>query len=180
MLIERIPTANGIDDIKIIGENDLERMFVKQLSEAGTLSCMNREVSSAAVFRPISTLSEVARHVAKDNGIGKYDFSIRQNEVHEMDLTFIKASVPIDLTQYSAIKMQVKYSKSAPALLSFSIGSGLEIKSDANNVLGVSFTADQTKSLACQVYFYDVMMVKNGKNDYLLEGKITVKQSLTR
>ncbi|MEN9907144.1 MAG: hypothetical protein RLZZ540_285 [Bacteroidota bacterium] len=180
MFIERIPTANGIDDIKLIGENDLENMFIKQLAEAGTLSCMNREVSNAALFRPISTLSDLERKESSESNIGKYDFSIRQNEFHNMDLTFIKDALPIDLTAFSAIKLQVKYSRSAPALLDFSIGSGLEIKGDDDNVLGVSFTADQTKSLNCQIYYYDVMMVKDGKNEYYLEGKITVKQSITR
>lgn len=180
MRVEKIPTTNGIDDIKLIGENDFENLFIKQLAEAGTLSCLNREVSNTAVFRPISTISDIERKSVDENQIGKYDFTMRQNESHTMDLTFIKDDAPINLTDYDAIKLQVKYSKSAPALLSLSVGSGLEIKGDDNNVLGVSFTKQQTQSLSCQMLYYDVMMVKGAENDYLLEGKISVKQSITR
>jgi hypothetical protein len=37
-------TANGIHDIKLIGENEQERLFIKQLAEAGTLSCVSGEL----------------------------------------------------------------------------------------------------------------------------------------
>lgn len=180
MLVEKIPTTNGIDDIKLIGENDIENLFIRQLAEAGTLSCLNREVSNTALFRPISTLSDIERKESIDSGVRKYDFSILQNKSYEMDLTFIKDGAPIDLTYFDAIKLQVKYSKSAPALVSLSVGSGLEIKGDDNNVLGVSFTKEQTQSFSCQPHYYDVMSVKDGENEYYVEGKITVKQSITR
>jgi hypothetical protein len=38
----RVLTANGIHDIKLIGENEQERLFIKQLAEAGTLSCVSK------------------------------------------------------------------------------------------------------------------------------------------
>jgi hypothetical protein len=37
----RVLTANGIHDIKLIGENEQERLFIKQLAEAGTLSVVS-------------------------------------------------------------------------------------------------------------------------------------------
>jgi hypothetical protein len=55
----RVLTANGIHDIKLIGENEQERLFIKQL-EAGTLSCVSGEVADSVLFRPISVMSEVA------------------------------------------------------------------------------------------------------------------------
>lgn len=180
MQVQRISTPNGIDDIKLIGETDAERLFIKQLAEAGTLSCINREVSSSVVFRPISVFSEIERKVSNAGEIGKYDFTIRQNEDHEMDLTFVKEGVAIDLTEFDQIKLQVKRSKTGSAFLSFSIASGLEIKGDNSNILGVTFTKEQTKTLNCQEYYYDVMTVLDGKNEYYLEGKITVRQSITR
>jgi hypothetical protein len=52
----RVLTANGIHDIKLIGENEQERLFIKQLAEAGTLSCVSYRLT--VLFRPISVMSE--------------------------------------------------------------------------------------------------------------------------
>jgi len=180
MLIERVPTANGIHDIKLIGENELERQFIKQLAEAGTLSCQNRQVADTVLFRPISVLPEISSYSSSKNNIGKYDFMLRQNENHYVDLTFKKDTTPIDLTEFTAIKLQVKYSKSAPPLIDLSLGNGLEITGDNSNILKVTFTAVQTRDLQCRQYYYDVLMVKPTSNTYYLEGKITVKETLTR
>jgi hypothetical protein len=57
MLILRQATSNGIDDIKIIGETDLEIQFIHQLASAGTLSCINNIIGSSVIFRPISIAS---------------------------------------------------------------------------------------------------------------------------
>jgi hypothetical protein len=51
----RVLTANGIHDIKLIGEN--ERLFHKTASRAGTLSCVSGEVADSVLFRPISVMS---------------------------------------------------------------------------------------------------------------------------
>lgn len=180
MLVEQIETANGINDIKLIGETEAERLFIKQLAEAGTLSCLNREVSNTVLFRPISVMTEISSGANLKNSIGKYDFAIRQNEDFGVDLTFKKDSLPIDLTEFDSIKLQVKQSRSATPLFDLSIGSGLEIAGDDDNVLRVSFTDTQTKTFNCQNYHYDVLMIKGDKNEYYLEGKITVRQSITR
>jgi hypothetical protein len=52
----RVLTANGIHDIKLIGENEQERLFIKQLAEAGTLSCVSVKLPTV-LFRPISVMS---------------------------------------------------------------------------------------------------------------------------
>jgi hypothetical protein len=180
MQVVKVPTANGIDDIKIIGENELERQFIKQLAEAGTLSCMSREVADSVLFRPISVTPELSSYASIKNTIGKYDFIVRQNENHNVDLTFTTYATPLDLTQYSAIKLQVKHRKSAPAIFELALGSGLVISGAGFNVLKVSMTADQTKLLTCESYYYDVLTATPTSNVYYLEGKITVKKTGTR
>jgi len=180
MQVLKVPTANGIDDIKLIGENELERQFIKQLAEAGTLSCMSREVADSVLFRPISVTPELSSYASTKNKIGKYDFIVRQNENHNVDLTFNTDATPLDLNQYSAIKLQVKHSKSAPAIFELSIGSGLLISGAGSNVLKVFMKAEQTKLLTCESYYYDVLTAKPTSNVYYLEGKITVKNTGTR
>lgn len=180
MQVEKVPTANGIDDIKLIGENELERQFIKQLAEAGTLSCISREVADSVLFRPISVTPELSSYVSTKNSIGKYDFIVRQNETHNVDLKFSSDAAPLDLTQYSAIKLQVKHSKSAPPIIELAIGSGLIISGLDSNVLKVSMTAAQTKLLTCESYYYDVLTATLTSNIYHLEGKITVKNTGTR
>lgn len=180
MKVERVPTANGIHDIKLIGENELERQFIKQLAEAGTLSCLNKEVGDTALFRPISVMSDISSFTSSRNSIGKVDFAVRQNQQYDIDFTLIKDGDPIDLNDYTAIKLQVKRSKSSSSILELALGSGLTISGVDSNVLTTHFTADQTKSLNCQTYYYDVLMSKPSSNVYYIEGTITVKSTTTR
>jgi hypothetical protein len=180
MQVLRVPTANGIDDIKLLGETESERLFIKQLAEAGTLSCMSRQIADTIVFRPISVMSDISSYSNSKNDIGKYDFIIRQNENHIVDLSFKKNDTPLNLNEFSGIKLQVKQIKSTSALIELSLGSGLEISGVGSNVLKVSFSSVQTNLLNCQEYYYDILMSKPTSNVYYLEGKITVKQSATR
>ena len=180
MRLEKVITSNGIDDIKLIGETELERNFIKQLAEAGTLSCTSREVSDSVLFRPISVMPEISSYSSTKNAIGKYDFIVRQNENHNVDLTFNTNDDPLDLDQYSAIKLQIKHRKSAPPIVELALGSGLEVSGSNSNVLKIAITAAQTKLLTCNIYYYDVLMVTSTSNVYYLEGKITVKNTGTR
>ncbi|MFW0737583.1 hypothetical protein [Flavobacterium sp. T12S277] len=180
MKVERVPTANGIHDIKLIGENELERQFIKQLAEAGTLSCTNRQVADTIVFRAISVIPEISDYTSSKNSIGKYNFILRQNENHSFDLDFKTNKNPIDLNQYPTIKLQIKRQKSSSAIVELSLGSGLIISGSNSNVLTVVFTAEQTKQLACDTYYYDILMSKPTQNLYYIEGTVTVKKSATR
>jgi hypothetical protein len=180
MIIERVPTANSIHDIKLIGENDLERQFIKQLAEAGTLSCQNRQVSDSVLFRAISVASEISSYTSNTSYIAQYNFEVIQNADFTVDLTFESNDVALDLTQFTAIKLQVKHSKSAPAIIDLAIGSGLEISGDDSNVLKVTMTAAQTKLLTCETYYYDVLTTKTAISKYYLEGKITTIKTGTR
>jgi hypothetical protein len=181
MQILRVPTANGIDDIKFIGVTNEENLFIKQLAEAGTLTCISRQVSDTILFRAISVTPELSSYTSTaDRSIGKYDFVVRQNQDHNVDFRFDEDAVALDLTQFSAIKLQVKLRKGSPALFSLSLGEGLTITGANHNVLGTKFTAAQTALLNCESYYYDVLMSKPTSNVYYLEGKITVKLSGTR
>jgi len=180
MQVQRVITANGIDDIKLVGETDLERQFIKQLAEAGTLSCLNRQVSDSVLFRPISVASEISSYTSSNGSIPRYNFDVVQNASHTIDLVFDINDVPLDLNDFLAIKLQVKHSKSAPPIIDLAIGSGLAISGVDSNILKATMTAAQTKLLTCESYYYDVLMSKTDLNKYYLEGKITTKTTATR
>ncbi|UOX35314.1 hypothetical protein LXD69_07285 [Flavobacterium sediminilitoris] len=183
MRVVRIATPNGIDDIKLIAEDSSEAVFIKQLAEAGTLSSLSSNASSSVVFRPISVQGvdqSFNDQLISRGTIGKYDFSVRQNQDHNVDLSFIKNELPLDLTLYTSIKLQVKPSKQSSAIISLDTVSGLTISGSDNNVLAVAFTAAQTKELCNETYYYDILFVGAANNNYYLEGKITVKKSATR
>lgn len=180
MLVEKIVTVNSIHDIKLIGENDLERQFIKQLAEAGTLSCQNRQVADSVLFRPISVASEISSHTSGGSNIARYNFEVIQNSTHIIDLVFDKNGISLDLSIFSAIKLQVKHSKSAPAIVELLLGSGLAVSGLNSNVLTVTMTDAQTKLLTCETYYYDVLTATPFFNKYYLEGKITTKTTATR
>lgn len=182
MIIQRIPTASGIDDIKLIGQTDAEKAFVRQLAEAGTLSCMNRSVGDSVLFRAISTTGAAGpSSYTSDIQLAKYNFTVTQNKDWIRTLSFSKpVSGPTDLTVYSQIKLQVKNRKGGSVIFEVSLGSGLQILGDDNNMLEITFTNAQTKLLCHDEYYYDILMVQGGINDYYVEGKIKVKLTGTR
>ena len=179
MIVERVTTVNSIHDIKLIGENDLERQFIKQLAEAGTLSCQNRQVSDSVLFRPISVASEISSHTSVSS-IARYNFDVVQNTTHTIDLVLENNGAPLDLSAFTSIKLQVKHSKSAPAIVELSLGSGLAVSGVDSNILTVTMTSEQTKLLTCETYYYDVLTATADINKYYLEGKITTKTTATR
>lgn len=181
MLVEKVITANSIHDLKLIGENDLERQFIKQLAEAGTLTCVNREVSSEVLFRAISVDSELSSYTSDDSKvIGKYDFTVRQNEDFTRDFTFEENGLAMNLTAYTGIKIQIKQRKNTSPIIELTLGSGLAISGVGNNILVMKIAAAQTKLLSCDVYYYDVLLSKPTSNRYFMEGKLTVKNTITR
>jgi hypothetical protein len=180
MQVEKITTPNGIHDIKLIGENEEENQFIKQLANAGTLSCLDRQVSNTVSFRAISVSSDISSYSSTKNSIGKYDFVLRQNQEQNIDLSFRNSQGTIDLTQFPVIKLQVKHTKSAPAIIELSLNEGLLISGENKNILKVAFSSDQTKLLASEVYYYDILTATDNSNRYYLEGKITIKKTGTR
>lgn len=180
MQVLRVVTTNGIDDIKLIGETEMEREFIKQLAESGTLSCISKEVADTALFRPISVTPEMSTYTSTRGIIGRYNFIVRQNQDKTFDLKFVIDGDDLDLTEFTAIKLQIANHKGSSAIIELAVGSGLTISPEFSNVLNVTLTAAQTASLKCQEYFYDVLMSMPSSNRYYVEGKITVKKSQSR
>lgn len=181
MQIVRIPNINGIDDVKIISDNEADRLFIKQLAESGTLSNISRGVSDSVIFRAISINDTSYSGVANmHKKIGKFDFEVRQNENETLDMTFTSGEAPLNLGAYSAIKLQVKASKGGPALLTLALGSGLTITGAATNILKIEFSSAQTLMLKSDSYYYDILLSTETTNTYYVEGKITSLKSSTR
>lgn len=181
MQIVRIPNPNGVDDIKIISESDSDRILIKQLAEAGTLSNISRGVSDSVIFRAISINDgNYASAASLRKKIGKFDFEVRQNENEVLNMTFTADNVPLDLTLYTQIKLQVKSSKGGAPLLTLSLGSGLTVTGSESNLLNIVFSAQQTLSLKNDSYYYDIMLSTPETNIYYVEGKISPLKSTTR
>lgn len=182
MKIEKIVTSNGIADVKITAENNTEVTFLKQLVDAGTLVSLSGYVGSSAVFRPMSIMEEDFRssEVTTTNSIGTYNFDMRQNEEHKVDLKFKTDGAAIDLSGFDSITLQIKREKLSSPLVSLSIGDGLTVMGLLHDKLGVTIKAGQTKLLTETQYYYDVLFTKGTINTYYLEGTITVITSVTR
>lgn len=178
----RIPTNNGIDDVKLISENESESTFLRQLADAGTLSCVTGNVGSSIVFRAASILEPDynSYEVNAVQSIGRFDFTVRQNEQRSVDLAFSTSAGPMDISQYEQVILQVKKSKGSSAVISLTLGDGLAVTGAENNVLSVSFSSQQTSLLLLQEYYYDVLFVAGVSNVYYLEGTITITPSVSR
>lgn len=180
MIIQRITNPSGIDDIKLIGETDAEKSFVKQLAEAGTLTAVSNLSSGTVTFRALPISSANQNTLLSRGKIGKLDFTLRQNANFAVDLKFISESLPMALSDYTVIKLQLKNHKGAGAVLTLSLGSGLTVTGDDNNILSVKFLPVQTAQLCNQEYYYDLMLsTAAGTNTYFVEGKIKIDRTVT-
>jgi hypothetical protein len=180
MQILRVPTANGIDDIKLLGETEIERLFIKQLAEAGTLSCMSRQVADSVVFRPISVTSEISTYTSTKNSLVKFNFTVVQNADYTVDLSLISNGVPFNLAVFASIKLAVKNRKESSAIFEITVGSGLTVTGANSNILRIDFSKTQTAKLCESEYYYDILMTKGSSNQYYVEGVIATKQTGTR
>lgn len=183
MRVQRIATAGGIDDLKLIAENTAEVNYLKQLGAAGTLSSRSVNVGSTILFRPISSASLIipALPLISAGAIGKMDFTLRQNQDFIVDLIFKDgAGAPIDLNDYSAIKLQFYNNRSGGPIVSLAIGSGLTISGDDNNVLTIALTPDDTLLLTADRYKHDLLMEKGNNNSYMIEGIANIERTGTR
>jgi hypothetical protein len=117
------------------------------------------------------------------DNIGRYDFEcILQNQGHDEDFTFTQGdpATPLDLTQYQDIRLRVinDFNQTAKE---FSLGEGLTISGDDDNVLLLRFEQELTLILTRPKYKYDIMFVnQDGSNFYVLEGSFTVNRTITR
>jgi len=161
----------------------MERAFIRQLAEAGTLSAVSRSVGDSITFRAISVSDPTgSSSYTSSVSLARYNFSVIQNQNFLVDLILRTGTgQSLDLTEYSAIALQVKKAKGGSAIFEVALGQGLTISGADNNVLSIAFLPDQTRQLCGEAYYYDVMMVKpNGSKVYYVEGKINVVKTGTR
>jgi hypothetical protein len=117
------------------------------------------------------------------DNIGTFDFEcVLQNQGFSVDMTFTEGDppIPIDLTQYPEIIMDIKddYGKVVTTL---DLSNGLSIIGADDNVLSIFFAQDLTLVLTRQSYFYDILFIDgSGSNWYPIKGEITVKRTITR
>lgn len=183
MLVQRITTSGGIDDCKLIAETEDERMYLKQLAEAGTMVSRSNNASSSITFRPFSSSNSVGNLIPtliSTGKIGKLDLTLRQNQNFTIDLKFISAAAPMDLTVYTAIKLQIKDKKGGTAIISLSLGAGLTVSGPDNNVLSIVLTPAQTELLCRDEYTHDILMETANSKTYYVEGKIMIERTGTR
>lgn len=183
MKVQRIETSSGVDDIRLIAESESDRLLIKQLAEAGSLISRTSVGASSIVYRvatAVSSVGDTNNNLVSRGRIGKLDFTIRQNQNFIVDLRFIEAGNPLDLTTYTAIKLQFKHHKEAPAVVSLAVASGLTVSGDDNNVLGIQLTPDQSKLLTRDEYYYDIVMETESSKTYYIEGKAKIERTATR
>lgn len=118
--------------------------------------------------------------------IGVLDIQLIQGDSKTISLTFNQVdaeglTVPIDLTAYESIRLDVKSRKDAAEkpFISWRVGSGLTILGDDNEVLKFSF-GSEFLSTAADVWYYDIKFNLAGEIAHYIEGQITVKPVITK
>ena len=118
--------------------------------------------------------------------IGILDINLIQGDDKTVTLTFQTVNlagetVPLDLRQYSAIRLDVKSQKdvSERPFFSFTLGNGLTISGEDFNVLTFTFTT-QFVATAQTVWFYDIKFTSVDGVKHLVEGSINISKIVTK
>lgn len=178
-----IVTTGSIQDLKLVAETESDTLYLKLLSEAGTLSAVSGTAGSSILFRPVSVVEEDynGNTVNESNSISRFNFVLKQNERKVIYMDFSSNGAAIDLSAYSAIKLQVKPNRSAMPVISLTVGEGLTIEGPELNSLKILFTPEQSALLLLPVYYYDLLFsLPEEINTYTVEGEISVTPSITR
>ena len=119
-----------------------------------------------------------------DQNIGNLNLFLKQGNTKTFTLSFYNrvngVRTPIDLTQYSSIKMDVKskVNINTDPFISWYLDYGLTISGDDNNVL--SFTFDEEFKVTQQVtWYYDILFTDVNGNNTLVGGTINDKKVVT-
>ena len=123
------------------------------------------------------------------DNIGVLDFTcILQNQGFNIELEFNDVEddngtpiiTPIDLTQYDAIRMDIA-DDFGKIVKNMSLGDGLEIVGYDDNILRITFVANDTLVLTRTSYNYDILFVHPvSDNNYFIKGSFPVKNTITR
>ena len=118
--------------------------------------------------------------------IGKLQIYLKQGNTQTIALKFSNklpdgTLEPIDLTTYTAIKMDVKKEVNMNLLpfISWSLNNGLTITGDNDDVLQFTFNQEFTTTTQSK-WFYDILFTDNEGKTTLVGGEILVKQLVTR
>jgi hypothetical protein len=123
--------------------------------------------------------------ITKDQ-IGVLDINLIQGDNKTLTLVFTtlnlsNVSVPLDLRQYTAIRLDVKSQKDVNErpFFSFALGSGLAISGASFNVLTFTFTT-QFVATAQTEWFYDIKFTSAEGVKHLVEGSINIQKIVTK
>lgn len=117
---------------------------------------------------------------------GVLNITLNQGDNRAVSLIFrnrdpLGAYTPIDLMQYSEIKMDIKETIdiNAIAFISWAVGSGLTISGDNNEILSFEFEQEFYESQNTQ-WFYDMKFIKASKVMHLIKGVVNVNKVTTK
>jgi len=117
--------------------------------------------------------------------IGNLNIVLKQGNTQRFRLAFYNVlpdgtKVPIDLNQYTEIKMDVKakVDVNATPFISFSLGYGLTIEGDNDNYLAFEFS-DEFLATQSDRWFYDILFTDSNENTTLVGGLINVRRVVT-
>lgn len=118
--------------------------------------------------------------------VGVLDIELIQGDDKTVTLAFstvnlAEQTVPLDLRQYSAIRLDVKSAKDVNErpFFSFTLGNGLTVSGEDFNVLTFSFTT-QFVATAQTSWFYDIKFTSVEGVKHLIEGSINVQKTVTK
>ena len=118
--------------------------------------------------------------------LGVLNITLNQGDNRAVSLIFrnrdpLGTYTPIDLMQYSEIKMDIKETIdiNAIAFISWAVVSGLTISGDNNEILSFEFEQEFYESQNTQ-WFYDMKFIKASKVMHLIKGVVNVNKVTTK
>ena len=117
--------------------------------------------------------------------LGRLDINLIQGDNKAVSLVFrdkdpLGVLTPIDLTDYSVIKMDIKtkVDVNETPFISWTVGNGLTISGDDNNILSFEFSQQFNASQNLE-WTYDIKFIKASKVMHLIEGVVRVQRVVT-
>lgn len=120
-----------------------------------------------------------------NNKLGILHINLTQGDNRSVSLVFKNKDVlsvltPIDLNEYSIIKMDIKQTIdiNEVAFISWAIGSGLTISGADNEILSFEFKQEFNATQNSQ-WFYDLKFIKDSTVMHLIKGIININKVTT-
>ncbi len=120
-----------------------------------------------------------------NQSIGDLKILLKQGNTQTIRLKFSNllpddSTEPIDLTQYEAIKMQVKsqINVNLTPLITWTVGSGLTIEGDDNEILSFTFNQELLQT-DFNVLYYDILFTETNGKTTLIGGEISNRKVVT-